>query len=82
MMTIKDPNIGFEKFEIDFHADPKTMLVKTPETEEEFVKRFEEGKARGVCVFRDDANREFILDIIDEYMDIIDSLSEGEFKNG
>lgn len=49
------------------------------ESEEEFIKRFEEGKSRGICVFRDDANREFILDIIDEYMDIIDSLSEGEF---
>ena len=31
-MKIKDPNIGFERFEIDFHADPKTMLVKIPET--------------------------------------------------
>lgn len=79
MMTIKDPNIGFEKFEIDFYANPKTMLIKTSETEEDFLKRVKEAKARGVCVFRDDANREFVLDIIDEYMDIIDSLLQGEF---
>ncbi len=78
-MTIKDPDIGFERFEVDFHADPKTMLVKTPETKEDFLKRAKEAKASGECVFVDDTNREFILDIIDEYMDIIDLLFEGEF---
>jgi hypothetical protein len=46
------------------------------ETEEEFQKRVKEAKARGECVFRDDANREMILDIIDDYMDVIDSLLE------
>ena len=46
------------------------------ETEEEFLKRVEEAKARGECVFRDDNNREFILDIIDEYIDVVDSLLE------
>ncbi len=46
------------------------------ETEEEFLKRVKEAKARGECIFRDDNNREFILDIIDEYMDILDSLLE------
>ena len=44
------------------------------ETEEEFIKRVKEAKARGECVFRDDNNREFILDLIDDYMDIVDSL--------
>lgn len=44
------------------------------ETEEEFQKRFKEAKARGICVFRDDANREFILDLIYDYMDIIDAI--------
>ena len=48
------------------------------ETEEQFLKRVEEAKAQGICVFRDDANREFILDIIDEYMDVVDSLLEVE----
>lgn len=43
------------------------------ETEEEFLKRVKEAKAQGECVFRDDNNREFILDIIDDYMDVIDS---------
>ena len=46
------------------------------ETEEEFLKRVKEAQARGECVFRDDNNREFILDIIDEYMDVVDSLLE------
>ena len=44
------------------------------ETEEEFKQRYREAKAQGICVFRDDANREFILDIIDDYMDIVDAI--------
>lgn len=44
------------------------------ETEEEFLKRFEEAKFKGICVFRDDSNREFILDIIDDYLDLQESL--------
>lgn len=46
------------------------------ESEEEFLKRVKEAKARGECVFRDDNNREFILDLIDEYIDLVDSLQE------
>ena len=46
------------------------------ESEEEFLKRVDEAKSRGECVFRDDNNREFILDIVDEYMDVVDSLLE------
>lgn len=46
------------------------------ETEEEFQQRFKESKKRGECVFRDDNNREFILDIIDFYLDISDSVME------
>jgi hypothetical protein len=46
------------------------------ESEEEFLRRVEEAKSRGECVFRDDNDREFILDIIDDYMDIVDSLLE------
>ena len=44
------------------------------ETEEQFLQRQKEAKAKGICVFRDDANREFILDIIDDYMDIVDAI--------
>lgn len=51
------------------------------ESEEQFKKRFEEAKARGECVFRDDANREFILDIIDDYADIVDAIIENEKDN-
>jgi hypothetical protein len=43
------------------------------ETEEEFIARVEDARAKGECVFRDDNNREFILDIIDEYMDLVDA---------
>lgn len=50
------------------------------ESEEEFLKRVKEAKARGECVFRDDNNREFILDLIDEYMDIADSVLEDKYR--
>lgn len=33
-----------------------------------------EARSRGECVFRDDNNREMILDIIDDYLDIVDVL--------
>lgn len=46
------------------------------ETEEQFLKRQKEAKARGECVFRDDANREFILDLIDNYIDIVDAVED------
>jgi hypothetical protein len=46
------------------------------ESEEEFIKRVKEAKARGECVFRDNKNLEFILDIIDAYLDVVDSLLE------
>lgn len=46
------------------------------ETEEQFLKRQNEAKARGECVFRDDADREMILDLIDDYMDIVDAVNE------
>ena len=45
------------------------------ETEEEFQQRVKQAKAKGICVFRNDDNREMILDIIDDYIDIVDSLS-------
>ena len=44
------------------------------ETEEEFIARQKEAISRGECVFRDDNNREIILDIIDDYLDIVDVL--------
>ena len=47
------------------------------ETDDQFLKRVDEAKVQGTCVFRDDNNREMILDIIDDYMDIVDSLEGG-----
>ena len=44
------------------------------ETEEEFLARVEEAKSRGICVFRDDGNREMIIDIIDAYLDLYDAV--------
>lgn len=46
------------------------------ETEEQFKKRQKEAKARGECVFRDDTNREMILDLIDDYIDLVDAANE------
>lgn len=48
------------------------------ETEEDFQKRVKESEKKGIPVFRDDANREFILDIIDDYIDIVDALEENK----
>ena len=44
------------------------------ETEEEFIIRVKEARSRGECVFRYDNDREMILDIIDDYLDIVDAL--------
>lgn len=46
------------------------------ETEEEFIIRVKESRSRGECVFRDDNDREMILDIIDDYLDIVDALGD------
>ena len=46
------------------------------ETEEEFITRVKEARSRGECVFRDDNDREMILDIIDDYLDIVDALGD------
>lgn len=44
------------------------------ETEEEFIARQKEARSRGECVFRDNNNREMILDIIDDRLNIVDAL--------
>ena len=46
------------------------------ETEEEFIIRVKEARSSGECVFRDDNDREMILDIIDDYLDIVDALGD------
>ena len=43
------------------------------ETEEEFIIRVKESRSRGECVFRDDNDREMI---IDDYLDIIETLGD------
>lgn len=45
------------------------------ETEKEFLRRIEEAEAKGLCIFRDDSNREKILDIIDDYCDLVDAVA-------
>ena len=44
------------------------------EKEEEFIIRVKESRSRGECDIRDDNDREMILDIIDDYFDIVDAL--------
>ena len=46
------------------------------ETEEEFIIRVKEARSRGECVFRNDNDREMILDIIYDYLDIVDALGD------
>ena len=48
------------------------------ETEEEFRKRQKEAKAQGICVFRDDNNREMILNLIDSYLDVYEAVADYE----
>ena len=48
------------------------------ETEEQFRRRQKEAKAKGIVIFRDDANREMILDLIDNYIDLVDAVAEHE----
>ena len=50
------------------------------ETEEEFIIRVKEARSRGECVFRNDNDREMILDIIDDYLDIVDALGDVDEK--
>lgn len=50
------------------------------ETEEEFIIRVKEARSHGECIFRDDNNREVILDIIDDYLDIVDALGDVKKK--
>ena len=53
------------------------------ETEEQFLQRQKEAKAKGICVFRDDANMDKILDLIDDYCDLVDAIAiEGSNNNG
>ena len=40
------------------------------ETEEEFIISVKEARSRGECVFRDDNDREMILDIVDALGDV------------
>lgn len=44
------------------------------ETEEEFKQRVKEAKKKGICIFRNDADRERILDIIYDYLDVVDAV--------
>jgi hypothetical protein len=46
------------------------------ETEEQFLQRYKEAKRRGECVFRDDNNRELVLDLIDNYIDVVEIVTE------
>lgn len=48
------------------------------ETEEEFLQRVKEARKHGECVFRDDANREMILDLIDDYIDLVEATEDAE----
>jgi hypothetical protein len=48
------------------------------ETEEEFKRRQKKAKAHGIVIFRDDANMDKILDLIDNYMDLVEAVAECE----
>lgn len=45
------------------------------ETEEDFLRRVKEAKSKGICIFRDDANMDKILDLIDDYCDLVDAIT-------
>lgn len=68
-------------FEVYWKQLARMSEVRAYETEEEFIARQKEARSRGECVFRDDNNREMILDIIDDYLDIVDVLGDVNEKN-
>nr|WP_326153577.1 hypothetical protein [uncultured Oscillibacter sp.] len=55
-------------------AERPVAMKFANETEQEFLARFYKWKRQGMCLFRDDANREFILDLIDAYIDAKEAL--------
>ena len=50
------------------------------ETEEQFLQRAKEARKCGRCVFRDDANMDFILDLIDDYIDLTEEVEENKYN--
>ena len=46
------------------------------ESEEEFQARVKKAKNHGICIFRDDDIREMILDLIDDYMDLVEAIRQ------
>ena len=50
------------------------------ETEEEFIARQAEARKHGIVVFRNDEDREMILDIIDDYIDLVDAVGYDDNK--
>ena len=55
-------------------------MKRPDETEEEFQARVQEAKSKGICIFRNDQNREMILDIIDAYIDVYEAVYDDDRK--
>ena len=45
------------------------------ETDEEFARRAAEARSEGICIFENDDEREFILDIIDDYLELYEAVN-------
>lgn len=56
-------------------------MKRPDETEEEFQARVQEAKSKGICIFRNDQNREMILDIIDTYIDVYEAVYDDRKGN-
>ena len=56
-------------------------MKRPDETEEEFQARVQEEKSKGICIFRNDQNREMILDIIDAYIDVYEAAHDARKGN-
>lgn len=55
-------------------------MKRKDESEEEFQARVKEAKNHGICIFRDDANLEIILDLVDDYLDLIEAVNVAELS--
>lgn len=51
--------------------------MKLPtETEEEFISRQQDARRKGIVVFWDDSDREFLLDVIEDYITLMTALGK------
>lgn len=57
-------------------GDVKEPMKLPTETEEEFICRQLDARRKGIVIFRDDSDREFLLDVIEDYINLMTALGK------